>query len=66
MPAVGTSCGAFYETEVALPNCRRVSGEGLSMGQPALVMATPEHRRGIVDGSRASFRRPRMRRRATW
>ena len=40
----------FYENEKSL--CRIVAGflgEGLAAGQPALVVATPEHRRGIVD-----------------
>jgi hypothetical protein len=40
----------FYENERSL--CRIVAGflgEGLAMGQPGLVVATPEHRRGILD-----------------
>jgi DcmR-like sensory protein len=44
----------FYENEKSL--CRIVAGflgEGLATGQPALVVATPEHRRGIVDELRA-------------
>jgi len=44
----------FYENEKSL--CRIVAGflgEGLASGQPALVVATPEHRRGIIDELRA-------------
>jgi hypothetical protein len=44
----------FYENEKSL--CRIVAGflgEGLATGQPALVVATPEHRRGIVEELRA-------------
>jgi hypothetical protein len=44
----------FYENEKSL--CRIVAGflgEGLATGQPALVVATPEHRRGIIDELRA-------------
>jgi len=44
----------FYENKKSL--CRIVAGflgEGLAMGQPALVVATPEHRRGILDEFRA-------------
>jgi hypothetical protein len=40
----------FYESSASL--CRIVAeflGEGLSLGQPALVIATPEHRDGIVS-----------------
>jgi len=39
----------FYETRESL--CRMVAeflGEGMVIGQPALVVATPEHRDGIV------------------
>jgi hypothetical protein len=44
----------FYDNEVSL--CRIVSSflrEGLSLGQPALVIATPEHARGIIAELRA-------------
>jgi len=40
----------FYESDKSL--CRIVAGflgEGLAVRQPALVIATPEHRRGILD-----------------
>jgi hypothetical protein len=60
-PVIGsTPAGAhfhavrFYENEKSL--CRIVAGflgEGLAAGQPALVVATPEHRRGIIDELRA-------------
>jgi len=60
-PVIGTTSGSehfhavrFYENEKSL--CRIVAGflgEGLSTGQPALVVATPEHRRGIIDELRA-------------
>ena len=44
----------FYETRQSL--CRMVAeflGEGLIIGQPALVIATPEHGEGIVAELRA-------------
>src|SRR5712691_507376 len=44
----------FYDSEAAL--CRIVASflrEGLAMGQPALVIATPEHSLGIVAELRA-------------
>jgi hypothetical protein len=44
----------FYDTEKAL--CHIVAGflgEGLATGQPAMVVGTLEHRRGIVDALRA-------------
>ncbi len=44
----------FYESEARL--CRIVAGflgEGLAFGQPALVMATPEHAQGIIAELRA-------------
>jgi DcmR-like sensory protein len=40
----------FYDSDRSL--CRIVAGflgEGLAVRQPALVVATPEHRRGILD-----------------
>jgi hypothetical protein len=60
-PVVGTTRASrhfhavrFYENEKSL--CRIVAGflgEGLATGEPALVVATPEHRRGIIDELRA-------------
>ena len=44
----------FYDSEVSL--CRIVAGflkEGLMLGQPAIVIATPEHSQGIVAELRA-------------
>ena len=44
----------FYESDESL--CRIVAeflGEGLIVGQPALVVATPEHRTGIIEQLRA-------------
>jgi DcmR-like sensory protein len=44
----------FYDTDSAL--CRLVAefiGDGLAAGQPAVVIATPEHRDGIAHGLRA-------------
>ena len=44
----------FYDNEAAL--CRIVATflrEGLALGQPALVIATPEHGRGIIAELRA-------------
>ena len=44
----------FYESDESL--CRIVAeflGEGLIVGQPALVVATPEHRAGIIEQLRA-------------
>ena len=51
----------FYENDESL--CRIVAeflGEGIVSGQPALVIATPEHRDDIVQELRARlFRHPR-------
>jgi hypothetical protein len=44
----------FYDSEAAL--CRIVASflrEGLALGQPALVIATPEHSQGIIAELRA-------------
>jgi len=44
----------FYDNEASL--CRIVANffrEGLALGQPALLIATPEHANGIVAGLRA-------------
>lgn len=44
----------FYENKVSL--CRTVSdflGDGLALGQPGLVIATPQHRDGVLSGLRA-------------
>jgi MEDS: MEthanogen/methylotroph, DcmR Sensory domain len=44
----------FYDNEVSL--CRIVAGflrEGLALGQPALVIAMPEHAQGIIAELRA-------------
>jgi hypothetical protein len=44
----------FYDNEASL--CRIVAGflsEGLALGQPALVIATPEHSLGIIAELRA-------------
>ena len=44
----------FYDSEASL--CRIVASflrEGLALGQPALVIATPEHSQGIVAELRA-------------
>jgi hypothetical protein len=43
----------FYDNDAAL--CRVVASflrEGLVMGQPALIIATPEHVEGIISGLR--------------
>jgi hypothetical protein len=44
----------FYDSEVSL--CRVVAGflrEGLALGQPSLILATPEHSLGIIAELRA-------------
>jgi hypothetical protein len=50
LPANHAHAVQFYNTESTLYNTAATFlSEGLVLGQPALVLATPEHRKGIVD-----------------